>query len=128
MRALKEGVPLFGVNIVKIARDGSSVSFLYYPRFDSTPHPQLLRSIHVPLDQSKKITRRRYKDNPPVIHRKEEFILASYPRFAAFRRLTRAEEEAGLLKRTPGFQRQWDERLKNEGYVIQGHRLLKKML
>jgi DNA phosphorothioation-associated putative methyltransferase len=123
-------------NVLKVAKDGASVSFLWYPDFDSDPHPALTASIHVPLAFSpwadsvhgprvKDPSERTYAGsaNPPILHRKEEFVASDHPLRGKFAALTRAEERAGLLSKTPGFKRQWRERLKKAGYRIWGHRL-----
>jgi hypothetical protein len=38
--------------------------------------------------------------NPPVLHRKEAFLLPDDPRRSKFERLTAQEEQAGLLEGT----------------------------
>lgn len=114
-------------NVIKIRRDGSAVSFLWYPDFETDPHPELRRSIHVPIGAGEPSYRYyRHWDpdaNPPILHRKEEFLSSDNPLYGKFAALTRAEERAGLLSGTPGFRRPWQERLKKAGYRIWGHRL-----
>ncbi len=63
--------------------------------------------------------------NPPMLHRKEAFLLPDDPRRAKFERLTRQEEKAGLLDETAtiGTRAGWAERLRERGYALRGHRL-----
>lgn len=113
-------------NVIKVARDGSSVSFLWYPDFEMNPHPALMRSTHVPIGTSAPSSRNyMLSANPPVLHRKEEFVAPDHSRYKKFAALTRAEERVGLLTRTPGFQKQWRQRLAEAGFKIRGHRLRK---
>ncbi len=65
--------------------------------------------------------------NPPVLHRKETFLLADDPRRGKFERLTRQEEKAGLLDETAtiGTRAGWAERLRQRGYALRGHRLVR---
>jgi hypothetical protein len=65
--------------------------------------------------------------NPPVLHRKETFLLPEDPRWAKFDRLTRQEERAGLLDEpaTIGTRTGWAERLRERGYALRGHRLVR---
>lgn len=113
-------------NILKIMYDKSAVSFLWYPDFDRDPHPALSYSLHVPLDPSRLLSRRDYRNNPPILHRKEEFVTPDYPKFRTFQRLTKTEEAVGLLKNTPGRRNQWQNRLKQFGYELKGHKLVKR--
>jgi len=126
-------------NVIKVARDGAAVSFLWYSDFETDPHPALTSSIHVPLaftpwadaihgPKVKAPSGRIYAGsaNPPILHRKEEFVTPDHPGFKKFAALTRAEERAGLLKKTPGFRRQWSERLEKAGFALKGHRLVRK--
>jgi hypothetical protein len=62
--------------------------------------------------------------NPPVLHRKETFLLPDDPRWSKFDRLTRQEERAGLLDETAtiGTRSGWADRLRERGYALRGHR------
>jgi len=61
--------------------------------------------------------------NPPLLHRKEEFLAEDAPRRELYARLTRSELKAGLY-RTPekiGTQHGWNEVLSAAGKVVVGH-------
>lgn len=96
-------------HIVKISKSCESVSFLYYKDFESDPHPELLLSTKVDL-YKRKVSVRDYSksDNPPILHRKELFVMPTHPKFQEFQETTLAQEKAGLLSRADiGFKKQW---------------------
>ena len=117
-----------GANLIKLHRHSGKVSYLVYPDFDADPHPALLRSIKLNL-RTREIESSDYASspNPPVLHRKEAFLLADDPRRAKFERLTQQEERAGLLDETAtiGTRAGWAERLRERGYALRGHRLVR---
>jgi DNA phosphorothioation-associated putative methyltransferase len=111
--------------LVKISLDGRKVSYLRYPTFDTDAHPALEYSVKVHLPTATH-TFRDYRDseNPPILHRKETFVDALYPRYSEFQALTAAEESLGLLSRTDiGFRRQWEAVLMNNEVAIRDHEL-----
>ena len=115
-------------NIIKVSKDGSSVSFLHYPDFESKAHPELMHSTSVKIDQ-KKATIKDYSkaDNRPILHRKELFIDDEWELYDKFRKLSEAEEKAGLLgRRDIGYKKQWESLLYRSGYYIRGHVLCKR--
>ena len=115
-------------NLIKLNRHSGKVSYLVYPDFDADPHPALLRSIKLNL-RTREIESTDYaaSANPPVLHRKEAFLLPDDPRRAKFERLTRQEERAELLDETAtiGTRVGWAERLRERGYALRGHRLVR---
>jgi DNA phosphorothioation-associated putative methyltransferase len=115
-------------NVVKLSRTKPKISYLSYPAFDSDPHPALMRSIIARPDQLR-ISYRHYSDspNPPILHRKEQFVATDYPLRAKFARLTASEERAGLFEdlATIGTRDGWQEALADRGLRIRGHRLLR---
>lgn len=111
--------------LVKFHRQKPQVSFLAYPTFDTDPHPALEASIVAKLGEIR--LKHRYfgdSDNPPILHRKDSFILPNHPNYEKFARLTRQEEKAGLLDRSDiGLKRAWSEILRRAGYELCGHQL-----
>jgi DNA phosphorothioation-associated putative methyltransferase len=115
-----------GANVFKLHRLRPQVSFLCYPTFDEVAHPRLAFSAIVNLDEA----RASFKDysgarNPPVLHRKDEFVGADHPLYARFQRLTAIEERAGLLgtSRHIGNELEWNRWVAEAGYTIAGHAL-----
>ena len=117
-----------GANLIKLHRHSGKVSYLIYPDFDADPHPALLRSIKLNL-RTREIESSDYaaSANPPVLHRKEAFLLPDDPRWGKFERLTGQEERAGLLDETAtiGTRAGWADRLRERGYALRGHRLVR---
>ncbi len=68
----------------------------------------------------------RARANPPILHRKETLLPPDHPLHGKFSKLTRQEEEAGLLEDTSriGFRLNWERRLAEHGLVFKGHRLV----
>jgi len=115
--------------LIKLATDKSKVSYLSYPTFDKDPHPALAFSTYVKL-AALDVDYRDYSEsvNPPILHRKETFVLPEYPHFDKFERLTRQEEKFGLYDaetRTIGNREGWEERLRECGVTTRGHRVVR---
>src|SRR5262249_38298526 len=70
-----------GTNILKINRPSGKVSYLSYPEFDTDPHPALVRGVKLSL-RTRDLDCYEYQDssNPPVLHRKENFLTPDDPR------------------------------------------------
>jgi DNA phosphorothioation-associated putative methyltransferase len=92
-----------GANIIKIHRRSGKLSYLVYPEFEDEPHPALLRSVRV-NPRTRQIDSNDYSQstNPPVLHRKETFLLPDNPLHEKFTRLTAQAEKHGLLEDTAG--------------------------
>jgi DNA phosphorothioation-associated putative methyltransferase len=114
-------------NLIKFHRDEPKISYLSYPAFDTDPHPALSESLSVHL-QTFRVRTRFYADraNPPVLHRKETFVARGYPQYAKFARLTRLEEQKGVLDETSriGTRDGWNAVLTAHGLRLKGHRLV----
>jgi hypothetical protein len=112
--------------LLKMHRLKPQVSFLAYPRFDRDPHPALAASIVCRL-REQHVDYRDFtaRENPPVLHRKETFVSDDYPGKEKFARLSRQEEQAGLLNSpTIGTHEGWNEVLRESGWQLRGHRLI----
>lgn len=117
-----------GANIIKIHRRSGKLSYLVYPEFKDDPHPALLRSVRVNL-RTRQIDSDDYTQsaNPPVLHRKETFLLPDNPLHEKFARLTAQEEKHGLLDDPSGIgtREGWTRRLSERGFTLKGHRLVR---
>ena len=113
--------------LVKFSLDQPTISYLFYPDFDSNPHPVLEASIQVNL-VNQDVNRRDYREykNPPILHRKETFVTPEYPLYEKFAQLTFQEETLGLLgnSRYIGTRDGWQRRLKHHRVKIIEHRLV----
>jgi DNA phosphorothioation-associated putative methyltransferase len=108
-----------GANLIKIHRRSGKLSYLVYPVFDNDPHPALLRSIRVNL-RTRQIDSSDYSQsrNPPVLHRKETFLMTDHPLHDKFARLTQQEEMHRLLDDTAtiGTREGWQARVTERGF------------
>jgi len=115
-----------GANIIKIHRRSGKLSYLVYPAFETDPHPALARCVKLNL-RTRQIECYEYgqSSNPPVLHRKETFLLPEHELYARFARLTAQEEKRGLLDDASGIGTRdgWARRLRECGFVVKGHRL-----
>lgn len=115
-------------NLIKLSVVHPQVSYLVYPRFDRDAHPTLAASITVNL-KNLSVEWRDYSrsDNPPLIHRKEEFVGREDPRRELYAKLTRAEQRAGLYQHPEriGSLRGWEATLAAAGVRVAGHRLFR---
>lgn len=118
-----------GANIIKIHRRTGKISYLAYPDFNSDPHPALLRCVKLNL-RTRQLECYDYSssNNPPILHRKETFIHPDDPFYGKFARLTQQEERNGLLAEPAGIgiRAGWAARLKEKGFVLRGHRLVRQ--
>ena len=115
-------------NIIKLHRTKPKVSYLSYPNFETDPHPHLDFSLTVNL-QTFDVRTRSYKGyrNPPILHRKECLLAEEHPLRGKFARLTRIEEDKGLLEEVSriGTLVGWNGVLAEKGLFLKGHRLLR---
>jgi len=113
--------------LVKFSTAKPSISYLIYPDFDADPHPALQTSVQVDV-QHREVSYRNYSDskNPFILHRKETFVISTYPLYQQFAALTRQEEALGLLDqpRLIGTRAGWQERLAQFKVAIEGHTLV----
>lgn len=112
--------------LVKFHFDQPKLSYLYYPEFDTEPHP-LLRSSTIVDWVTGTVETRDYSDapSPPLLHRKETFVAPDYPHYPHFAHLTQQQVAMGLLdnSREIGTQLNWERRLTQQGIEIHNHAL-----
>jgi len=115
-------------NIIKLTVAEPQISYLSYPSFDKDAHPILATAVVVNLRQLT-VSFRDYtrSANPPLLHRKEQFLAADHPRRELYARLTRAEERAGLYEHPEqiGTRDGWAATLAARGVTCRGHRLFR---
>ena len=117
-----------GATLVKFRTDKPRVSYLFYPDFETDPHPALQASMQADF-QGLRVDYRDYSNstNPPILHRKETFVALTHPLYQKFARLTKQEERWGLLRETNtiGNHEGWQRRLCECQCVLKGHRLVR---
>ena len=116
---------LDGATIIKFHAHQPKISYLFYPDFDTDPHPVLHTSMHINLrDFSVGYQDYSHLPNPPILVRKEAFVAVSYPHYQKFAKLSRQEEKLGILDKWGGFKyREWVQCLEENCVIIKGHRL-----
>ena len=118
-----------GANVIKLHCDSPRVSYLCYPEFECDPHPALTGSLVVDL-QRFRVHYRDYaeSDNPPILHRKEEFVPLDHPLRSKFSRLTQQEQRWHLYDAPEliGTRQGWQCILEEQGVRLVGHRLCRK--
>lgn len=112
---------LENTTLVKFYTDKPKISYLFYPDFDTEPHPVLHTSMQIDLPDLT-VTYRDYSNiaNPPILHRKETFVTSSYLLYERFSFLTQQEDKLGLLKNTRsiGTREGWQKCLEEHGVEI----------
>ncbi len=115
-----------GATLVKFHFKVPKISYLFYPEFDTDPHPALHTSMQIDL-RDLQVVYRDYdtSENPPILHRKETFVMPDYPLYEKFAKLTRQEENWGLLDHTStiGTRKGWQKCLKEHCAELRGHRV-----
>ena len=113
-------------NMIKLSVTQPQVSYLCYPKFDRDAHPTLAAAVTVNL-RKLTVDWRDYSrsDNPPLLHRKEEFLSRDDTRRSLYAKLTHSEIRAGLYEHPEriGTLRGWEGVLTDHGISIKGHRL-----
>lgn len=114
-------------NVVKFHFRKPKISYLFYPNFDTDPHPALHTSMEIDL-RDLHVHYRNYdpNDNPPLLHQKDAMVTADYPLYEKFAKLTRQEEGWGLLDdlRLIYDTRGWQKCLEEHCAELKGHRVV----
>jgi len=67
-------------NLLKLYKRVFKITLLNYPDFDNYAYPALHTSITIDIEeQTKRKANYQKSENPPILHRKETFVLANYP-------------------------------------------------
>jgi len=118
---------LDGATVIKFHTTKPRISYLFYPEFDTNPHPALDTVMHIDLrDLSVSYEEYFNSPNPPILHRKETFVTPSYPQYDQFAQLSKQEEYLGLLDNINGVKRrrEWEKCLQEHCVKIKNYRLL----
>jgi len=117
-------------NIIKFYKRDFKVAYLNYPDFDTYAYPALQQSITVDLQ---KLSHRKAdyskSDNPPILHRRETFVLDDYPLRTSFIERTLEGEAIGLYENTRniGFKKNWERLVRSKGYMLDEEGALKQL-
>lgn len=120
---------LENANIVKIYYNKPKITYLVYPEFDTQAHPALQATMEVDL-HNLSVTYHDISDetNPLILHQKDALVAPDYPSYKKFVRLTKKEQNSGLLKNRDAIRRLhgWLRCLRENELVIEGHKLSSK--
>jgi len=114
-------------NVIKIAHDLSSISFLYYPNFFSKGFPELEKSWHVDIKLNTSSFRTYANSmNPPILHRKELLLSPEHPKITILHKLTQEAENLNLFQDPSriGFLNQWTALVRSRGYRVEDHQFV----
>lgn len=117
-------------NLIKLSVAKPQISYLSYPEFDKSAHPVLSSAVVVNL-RTLAVQKLDYSqsDNPPILHRKEEFLGIDAPNRAKYERLTRSEQKVGLYDDPSviGTLRGWQDVLQRHKISVRGHRVYRRV-
>jgi DNA phosphorothioation-associated putative methyltransferase len=108
-------------DVVKLYRRHYKLSLLSYPTFDEYPYPALSKSYTIDL-QEIKVREADYSGslNPPILHRRESFVMPDHAKVDEFKAFTSEGEIAGLYENTKliGFRNGWAKTISRKGYYL----------
>jgi DNA phosphorothioation-associated putative methyltransferase len=113
-------------NVIKFHLKTPKISYLFYPDFDTEPHPVLRRSMSIDL-RDLHVSYKEYDidDDPPILHELEKLVTPDYPQYEKLAKLTRQEEDWGLLEnwRNISHLSGWRNCLQEHCAVLQSYKL-----
>ncbi|MBP0020019.1 MAG: DNA phosphorothioation-associated putative methyltransferase [Cyanobacteria bacterium SBLK] len=116
---------LESVTVIKFHLNEPKISYLYYPDFDDDPHPALETTMQIDLRDLEVKYWECDRDDPPILHEKEQLIPSDYPNYEKFAKLSQQERDWGLLeKRNLIRKRQdWLKFLRDRCVILKNYRL-----
>lgn len=112
-------------NVIKIHRFSGKITYLAYPDFEKKAHPAIKERIKVSLsNQSIRFFDYSHSADPQLLFRKDELLNIDHQKKKLFRRLTRQEENLGILPSSSVCLTAsvWQTVLEQNSVVIKGHR------
>jgi DNA phosphorothioation-associated putative methyltransferase len=97
-------------NLLKLYKRDFKITLLHYPDFDDYAYPALAQSTTIDLAElTYRSANYSKSENPPILHRKETFVLENHPHIETFRAVTEEGENIGLYQnaKTIDFKQQW---------------------
>ncbi len=127
--AINLGLDTADWNIIKFSTKDFRISLLHYPKFFEDSYPALHCSYTINLEQNTfRKTNYTKSQNPPILHRKETFLLPEHPSIPDFVEITKEGEAIGLYKNSKsiGLKKSWQDLIENKGYTLVNGRLQKQ--
>ena len=115
-------------DLLKFAKDGTKVSLLSYPNFLEEGFPALRRAWTVDMGSGAVVVRNYGEGNPPILHRKEQFVASDHPMRQVFAALTDHAVSLGLFSdlNRIGMKSFWEKQLQAQGLRVVGHEIVKE--
>ncbi|TVU54310.1 MAG: DNA phosphorothioation-associated putative methyltransferase [Arthrospira sp. PLM2.Bin9] len=116
---------LEGTTLIKFHIKTPKITYLFYPDFDTNPHPVLQTKMAIDL-RDLQVSYRSYQGaNAPILYAKEAFVTPDYPSYQKFAKLTSQEQDWGLLDDKSAIQTLggWLKCLEEHCAEIRGHRV-----
>jgi DNA phosphorothioation-associated putative methyltransferase len=114
-------------NVVKFHSRTPKITYLVYPDFEADPHPAMHTSMQIDL-RDLHVHYRDYDldDNPPLLHQKDLLVTPEYPSYEKFAKLSRQEEDWGLLEdwKRISDRLSWQSCLEEHCAELKGHRVI----
>ena len=113
--------------VVKLHIGKPKITYLFFPTFDTEPHPDLRTSMQISL-RDLHVRYRDYDptDNPPLLHQKEQLVTPEYPGYGKFGKLSQQERNWGLLDDLSAIydRRGWEKCLEAHCAELRGYRVV----
>ena len=113
--------------VVKFHIGKPKITYLFFPTFDTEPHPDLRTSMQISL-RDLHVYYRDYDpiDNPPLLHQKEQLVTPEYPGYGKFVKLSQQEQNWGLLDNLSAIydRRGWEKCLEAHCAELRGYRVV----
>ncbi len=113
--------------VVKFHTGKPKISYLFFPAFDTEPHPALQTSMQIGL-KDLYVRYRDYnpEDTPPLLHQKDQLVMSDYPGYEKFAKLSQQEQSWGLLDNISTIydRKGWEDCLASHCAELKGHRVV----
>jgi DNA phosphorothioation-associated putative methyltransferase len=113
-------------NVIKFYLETPRIYYLYYPDFDDNPHPRLYRAMEIDL-RNLHVTYPDFdgNDDPLILHQIDSLVTPDYPQYEKFAKLTRQEDDWGLLEnwRSISHLSGWNKSLEDHCAFLHGYKL-----
>ncbi|NEP17778.1 MAG: DNA phosphorothioation-associated putative methyltransferase [Leptolyngbya sp. SIO4C1] len=113
--------------VVKFHIAQPKITYLFFPDFDTQPHPALRTSMQISLrDLQVRYRDHDPTDNPPLLHQKDQVVAPDYPNYKKFAKLSQQEQRWGLLDDLDAIydQRGWEKCLADHCATLKGYRVI----
>jgi DNA phosphorothioation-associated putative methyltransferase len=112
--------------VVRLFFNQAKIAYLYYPDFDTNPHPILHTKMIIYMGKAT-VSYQDYtnESNPPILHEKDQLITPDYPLFDTFHQLSEQERALGLFAdyKAISLRQGWLSCLEKHSVKLDGHNI-----